>query len=128
MQFWPKDEDPRLDERSARFHARVLKEDLATLPFVLNTCNRDINIELKLPREIKVSILKSRFLIFLNADIWKFLPRTKITKKPIKYDIKSRPASKKYLRETVINNEATGVKSLNLILFSALSSAASFAL
>ena len=44
MQFWPKDEDPRLDERSARFHARVLKEDLATLPFVLNTCNRDINI------------------------------------------------------------------------------------
>ena len=44
MQFYPKDKDPRLDERSARFHARVLKEDLATLPFVLNTCNRDINI------------------------------------------------------------------------------------
>ena len=33
-----------LDERSARFHARVLKEDLATLPFVLDTCNRDINV------------------------------------------------------------------------------------
>ena len=44
MQFYPKDQDPRLDERSARFHARVLKEDLATLPFVLNTCNRDINV------------------------------------------------------------------------------------
>ena len=44
MQYWPKNEDPRLDERSARFHARVLKEDLATLPFVLNTCNRDINV------------------------------------------------------------------------------------
>ena len=44
MQFYPKDQDPRLDERSARFHARVLKEDLATLPFVLNTTNRDINV------------------------------------------------------------------------------------
>jgi hypothetical protein len=33
-----------LDERTARFHGRVLKEDLATLPFVLNTCNRDINV------------------------------------------------------------------------------------
>ena len=44
MQFNPKDKDPRLDERSARFHARVLKEDLATLPYVPNTCNRDINI------------------------------------------------------------------------------------
>ena len=44
MEFYPKDKDPRLDERSARFHARVLKEDLATLPFVLDTCNRDINI------------------------------------------------------------------------------------
>ena len=44
MQFYPKDKDPRLDERSARFHARVLKEDLATLPFVLDTCNRDINV------------------------------------------------------------------------------------
>ena len=44
MQFYPKDHDPRLDERSARFHARVLKEDLATLPFVLDTCNRDINV------------------------------------------------------------------------------------
>ena len=44
MQFYPKDKDPRLDERSARFHARVMKEDLATLPYVLNTCNRDINI------------------------------------------------------------------------------------
>ena len=44
MQFYPKDQDPRLDERSARFHARVLKEDLATLPFVLDTCNRDINV------------------------------------------------------------------------------------
>ena len=44
MEFYPKDKDPRLDERSARFHARVLKEDLATLPFVLDTCNRDINV------------------------------------------------------------------------------------
>ena len=44
MQFYPKDQDPRLDERSARFHARVLKEDLATLPFVLDNCNRDINV------------------------------------------------------------------------------------
>ena len=39
MEFYPKDKDPRLDERSARFHARVLKEDLATLPFVFDTCN-----------------------------------------------------------------------------------------
>ena len=46
--------------------------------------NSEINKELKLPSEIKVSMLKSRFLIFLNADIWKFLPRTKITKKPIR--------------------------------------------
>ena len=44
MQFYPKDQDPRLDERSARFHGRVLKEDLATLPYVPNTPNRDINI------------------------------------------------------------------------------------
>ena len=44
MEFYPKDKNPMLDERSARFHARVLKEDLATLPFVLNTCNRDINV------------------------------------------------------------------------------------
>ncbi len=44
MQFYPKDQDPRLDERSARFHARVLKEDLATLDYVPNTCNRDINV------------------------------------------------------------------------------------
>ena len=44
MQFYPREKDPRLDERSARFHARVLKEDLATLPFVLDTCNRDINV------------------------------------------------------------------------------------
>ena len=44
MEFYPKEQDPRLDERSARFHARVLKEDLATLPFVLDTCNRDINV------------------------------------------------------------------------------------
>ena len=44
MQYYPKDQDPRLDERSARFHARVLKEDLATLPYVPNTQNRDINI------------------------------------------------------------------------------------
>ncbi len=44
MQFYPKDQDPRLDERSARFHARVLKEDLATLPYVPNTPNRDINV------------------------------------------------------------------------------------
>ena len=48
MEFYPKDQDPRLDERSARFHARVLKEDLATLPFVLDTCNRDINVALSL--------------------------------------------------------------------------------
>ena len=44
MQFYPKDQDPRLDERSARFHGRVMKEDLATLPYVFDTCNRDINI------------------------------------------------------------------------------------
>ena len=44
MQFYPKDQDPRLDERSARFHARVLKEDLATLPYVPNTPNRDSNV------------------------------------------------------------------------------------
>ena len=44
MEFYPKDKNPMLDERTARFHGRVLKEDLATLPFVLNTCNRDINI------------------------------------------------------------------------------------
>ena len=44
MDFYPKYKNPMLDERSASFHARVLKEDLATLPFVLNTCNRDINI------------------------------------------------------------------------------------
>ena len=44
MEFYPKDKNPMLDERTARFHGRVLKEDLATLPFVLNTCNRDINV------------------------------------------------------------------------------------
>jgi len=44
MQFYPKDKDPRLDERSARFHARVLKQDLATLSYVPNTPNRDINV------------------------------------------------------------------------------------
>jgi len=44
MQYYPKDQDPRLDERSVRFHARVLKEDLATLPYVPNSQNRDINI------------------------------------------------------------------------------------
>ena len=44
MQFYPKDQDPRLDERSARFHGRVMKEDLATLPYVFDTCNRDINV------------------------------------------------------------------------------------
>ena len=42
MEFYPKDKNPMLDERTARFHGRVLKDDLATLPFVLNTCNRDI--------------------------------------------------------------------------------------
>ena len=44
MQFYPKDQDPRLDERSARFHGRVMKEDLATLPYVPDTTNRDINV------------------------------------------------------------------------------------
>ena len=44
MEFYPKDKNPMLDVRTARFHGRVLKEDLATLPFVLNTCNRDINV------------------------------------------------------------------------------------
>ena len=44
MQFWPKDEDPRLDERSARFHARVMKGDLGTLPYVFDQANRDINV------------------------------------------------------------------------------------
>ena len=44
MQFYPKDENPMLDERSARFHGRVMKEDLATLPYVLDTTNRDINV------------------------------------------------------------------------------------
>ena len=37
-------EDHRLDERSARFHARVMKEDLATLDYVFDQGNRDINI------------------------------------------------------------------------------------
>ena len=44
MEFYPKDQDPRLDERSARFHARVMKEDLGTLPYVFDQANRDINI------------------------------------------------------------------------------------
>ena len=44
MEYYPKDKDPRLDERTARFHGRVLKEDLATLPYVPYTPNRDINI------------------------------------------------------------------------------------
>ena len=44
MQFWPKDKDPRLDERSARFHARVMKGDLGTLPYVFDQANRDINV------------------------------------------------------------------------------------
>ena len=44
MQFYPKDEDPRLDERSARFHARVMKSDLATLDYVFDQGNRDINV------------------------------------------------------------------------------------
>ena len=44
MEFLPKEKDNRLDDRTARFHARVMKEDLATLPYVFNTANRDINI------------------------------------------------------------------------------------
>ena len=44
MEFYPNDKNPMLDERTARCHGRVLKEDLATLPFVLDTCNRDINV------------------------------------------------------------------------------------
>ena len=44
MEYLPREEDNRLDNRSARFHARVMKEDLATLPYVPNTTNRDINI------------------------------------------------------------------------------------
>ena len=44
MEYLPREEDNRLDNRSARFHARVMKEDLATLPYVPNTANRDINI------------------------------------------------------------------------------------
>ena len=44
MEFWPKDQDPRLDERSARFHARVMKGDLATLDYVFDQGNRDINV------------------------------------------------------------------------------------
>ena len=45
MEFYPKDKDPRLDERTARFHGRVMKEDLATLSYVPNTPNRDINVQ-----------------------------------------------------------------------------------
>jgi hypothetical protein len=44
MEYLPREEDNRLDNRTARFHARVMKEDLATLPYVWDTCNRDINI------------------------------------------------------------------------------------
>ena len=44
MEFLPREDDNRLDNRTARFHARVMKEDLATLPYVPNTANRDINI------------------------------------------------------------------------------------
>ena len=44
MEFYPKDEDPRLDERSARFHGRVMKADLATLDYVFDQGNRDINV------------------------------------------------------------------------------------
>ena len=44
MEYLPREKDNRLDNRTARFHARVMKEDLATLPYVPNTANRDINI------------------------------------------------------------------------------------
>lgn len=44
MQYYPKDKDPRLDERSARLRGRVLKQDLATLPYVPDTPYRDINV------------------------------------------------------------------------------------
>ena len=44
MEFLKREDDNRLDNRTARFHARVMKEDLATLPYVWDTCNRDINI------------------------------------------------------------------------------------
>ena len=44
MEYLPREDDNRLDNRTARFHARVMKEDLATLPYVPNTANRDINI------------------------------------------------------------------------------------
>ena len=44
MEYLPREDDNRLDNRSARFHARVMKEDLAPLPYVPNTTNRDINI------------------------------------------------------------------------------------
>ena len=46
MEFYPKDKDPRLDERSARFRGRVMKADLATLDYVYNSPSghRDINV------------------------------------------------------------------------------------
>ena len=44
MEYLPREKDNRLDNRTARFHARVMKEDLSTLPYVPNTANRDINI------------------------------------------------------------------------------------
>ena len=59
MEFYPKDKDPRLDERSARFHARVLKEDLATLPFVLNTCNSCLLYTSPSPRDQRGSRMPS---------------------------------------------------------------------
>ena len=49
--------------------------------------SKDTATELKLPRDISVSILNSRCLIFFNADIWKRLPKMNITIKPKKYEI-----------------------------------------
>jgi hypothetical protein len=39
MQFYPKDKDPRLDERSARLHSRMIKKHLEA-----QTYNDDVNV------------------------------------------------------------------------------------
>ena len=59
MEFYPKDKNPMLDERTARFHGRVLKEDLATLPFVLNTCNSCLLYTSPSPRDSSESRIPS---------------------------------------------------------------------
>jgi len=44
MQFYPKEKDPRMDERSARLHARMIKKFLEGTQY-----NDDVNVQGRVP-------------------------------------------------------------------------------